>query len=67
MRHLLPVKLIIVSFFILFLITLLTSCQKELALSEYPNILVNTDITPGENDKEVAVFLYVTNPYQYSL
>jgi len=39
-----------------------SACQKQLTVEDYPALLLKADVTPGEKDKEVAVFLYVTKP-----
>lgn len=48
---------------LLIAITLLlsmTACFKKLTVEDYPALLLNVNLTPGEKDKEVAVFLYTT-------
>ena len=49
---------------VILLVTILgiTACSKEIKVEDYPALLLKADITPGEKDKEVAVFLYVTKP-----
>lgn len=37
-----------------------SGCMKDITVKEYPNLLFNVDITPGEEDKEIALFLGVS-------
>jgi hypothetical protein len=37
-----------------------TACEKTVTVKEFPNYLFKIDLTPGEEEKEVSVFLYCT-------
>ncbi|MEW5818681.1 MAG: hypothetical protein AB1782_00695 [Cyanobacteriota bacterium] len=54
-------KKLLILFSLLF-ITLITiaGCQKTVTVNELPNILFKLDLTPGEEEKEIAVFLYTS-------
>lgn len=51
--------LIIVMIIILALVGFV-SCAKKMAVEDYPNVIFGIDLTPGEKEKEIAVFLYTS-------
>lgn len=41
-------------------VLIFTGCEKKVTVEDFPNYLLNVDLTPGEEDKEVSVFLYTS-------
>lgn len=53
-------RTILLIFMIITIVFGISSCQKETTVLDYPNVLLKVDITPGEEENQIAVFLYTT-------
>jgi hypothetical protein len=48
-------------FVIIIVMVFFTGCSKTIIVQELPNYLMRVDVTPGDEEKEVAVFLFCSN------
>ena len=53
-------RFFLVILLVLIAVTNITACKKPLTAKDYPLVLFDVDLTPGEKENEVTVFLYTS-------
>lgn len=53
-------KIILLLFVVFTLLIGVSGCKKETTVLDYPNVLLKVDLTPGEDENQIAVFLYTS-------
>src|SRR3989339_328106 len=53
-------KIILLIFMVFTILLGINGCKKETTVLDYPNVLLKVDLTPGEQEEQIAVFLYTT-------